>query len=115
MKVLAYAAGVALATALAAAAAAGQEADGRMLYLKNCRQCHGATGVPSPQSRHKYPKIQTLADPAFMSKVSDDSLVAVMKHGGKEMRSFSEKLSPAEMAAVAKYVRTLASAAPKPE
>jgi mono/diheme cytochrome c family protein len=86
-----------------------QEPDGKALYLNNCRKCHGATGEPSAQMRKKYKDIKTLADPDMMSKVSDDSMVAVMTNGsGKDMKSFKEKLTPTEMAAVAKYVRTLA-------
>jgi mono/diheme cytochrome c family protein len=90
------------------AIAALQEPDGQALYLKNCRKCHGATGEPSAQTRKKYKDIKSLADADFMSKVSDDSMVAVMTNGsGKDMKSWKEKLTPTEMAAVAKYVRTL--------
>ena len=85
-----------------------QEPTGKVLYLKNCRQCHGATGEPSEQTKHKYPKIKTLSDDAFLSARSDDSLVAVMKKGaGRDMKSFSDKLTPDQMASVAKYVRSL--------
>lgn len=85
-----------------------QEPNGKVLYLKNCRQCHGATGDPSEQTKHKYPKIKTLTDDAFLSARSDDSLVAVMKKGaGRDMKSFSEKLTPEQMAAIAKFVRSL--------
>jgi len=115
MLSLAIAAGAALVAAPAAmrpaghvAAASVQEPDGRALYLKNCRQCHGATGEPSAQSKHKYPKIKTLRDPAFLAARSDDSLVTVIKKGaGKDMKSLANKLTPEQMVAVAKYVRTL--------
>lgn len=85
-----------------------QDDDGRRLYLKNCRQCHGATGQPSAETRHKYAKIKALNDSAFMATIPDDSIIAVMKHGaGKDMKSFSDRLNPEEMTAVLKYVRTL--------
>ena len=121
---LAVAAGVVLATAgnaslttsasqLTLLAPGHQDADGRMLYLKNCRTCHGATGEPNSENRHKYPKIKALNDPAFMSGISDDSLLAVLKKGaGKDMKSWSDKLSPAEMMAVIKFVRTLPAKKP---
>jgi mono/diheme cytochrome c family protein len=88
-----------------------QEPDGKALYLKNCRKCHGATGEPSAQMRKKYKDIKTLADPDLMSKISNDSMVAVLTNGsGEDMKSFKEKLTPTEMGAVAQYVRTLAKA-----
>lgn len=85
-----------------------QDPDGRRLYLKNCRQCHGATGSPSDETKEKYPKIKTLSDAAFLAKLTDDSMATVIKKGkGKDMKSFSDRLSDAEIAAVVKYVRTL--------
>ncbi len=84
------------------------ESDGKALYLKNCRQCHGATGVPSSQTVHKYPKIKTLSDAAFLAARSNDSIVAVLNKGvGRDMKSFKDKLTAEEMEAIAKYVRTL--------
>ena len=88
-----------------------QDADGKAIYLKQCRTCHGVTGEPSALNRDKYPKIQSFVDPKFFAKVSDDSLVAVLKKGvGKDMKSFEGKLTAQEMLAVAKYARTLAVA-----
>ena len=93
---------------LVASAALTQDVDGRMLYLKNCRTCHGATGQPSGENKEKYPKIKALNDAAFLKGISDDSLLTVLKKGkGTDMKSWSDKLNPAEMAAVIKYVRTL--------
>jgi mono/diheme cytochrome c family protein len=61
--------------------------------------------------RKKYKDIKTLADPDLMSKISNDSMVAVLTNGtGEDMKSFKEKLTPTEMAAVATYVRTLSKA-----
>lgn len=85
-----------------------QDPDGRRLYLKNCRQCHGATGVPSAETKRKYPKIKSLHDSAFVASLSDDSILVVMRKGaGKGMKSFSDRLTPTEMNAVVQYVRTL--------
>ena len=116
-------AGVALAAAAHGAhrADAGrvpglQEPDGKALYLKNCRKCHGVKGVPSAEARRKYKDIESLADPAFLSKVSDDSMVTVLTNGvNKDMKSFKEKLTPDEMVAVAKFVRTLEAPVPNVE
>ena len=85
-----------------------QGADGRMLYLKNCRTCHGATGEPSGENKTKYPKIKALNDAAFVATLSDDSMLVVLRKGkGKDMKSWTDKLTPPEMAAVVTYVRTL--------
>ena len=85
-----------------------QDADGKTLYLQNCRTCHGATGMPSGENKEKYPKIKALNDAAFLARLSDDSILTVLKKGkGKDMKSWTEKLNPAEMVAVVKYVRTL--------
>ena len=85
-----------------------QEPDGRLLYLKNCRTCHGATGLPSDENKEKYPKIKALNDAVFLSALSDDSILIVLKKGkGKDMKAWGDKLNPAEMVSVVKYVRTL--------
>ena len=91
-------------------AAAQDDSAGRRLYLKNCRQCHGATGEPSSETKHKYPKIKALNDSALMARIPDDSVLAVMKHGaGKDMKAFGDRLNHEEMEAILKYVRTLPS------
>jgi mono/diheme cytochrome c family protein len=96
------------ASPVASAAPTVQDVDGRLLYLKNCRTCHGATGQPSAENKEKYPKIKALNDASFLAGLSDDSLLTVLKKGkGKDMLSWTDKLSPADMAAVIKYVRTL--------
>ena len=92
-----------------------QSADGKALYLKNCRSCHGNSGTPSKQALRETPKIAKL-DQAFLSSRSDDSLTAVITHGaGKDMKPFKDKLSAAEIEAVVKYVRTLGASPPKKE
>ena len=64
--------------------------------------------MPSDENKEKYPKIKALNDAVFLAKLSDDSLLTVLKKGkGKDMKAWGEKLNPAEMVAVAKYVRTL--------
>lgn len=90
-----------------------QDTDGRAIYLKNCRTCHGATGDPNSENRRKYPKIKALNDSTFMHGISDDSLLTVLKKGaGKDMKPWNDKLSAPEMAALIKYVRTLPAKKP---
>lgn len=103
---------VGLLVVLAAGArrAQAQAPDGKALFDETCRKCHGVRGVPPKTMKEKFPKVATF-DEAFIAKRSDDSLVKVMMNGvgkAEDMKSFKDKLTPAEMAAVAKYVRELA-------
>ena len=88
---------------------ARQDPDGKALYEENCRKCHGVIGTPPKTMKTKYPKIATF-NAEFIEKRSDDSVVKILTKGkGEDMKSFKDKMTPAEMAAVAKYVRQLAS------
>jgi|SRR5689334_5478940 mono/diheme cytochrome c family protein len=108
MHVITRLLGCAALFACAAPSLAAQGPDGQALYREHCKECHGAAGRPTKTAVGKYKDIKTF-DAAFFSARSDDSVLAVLKRGvkdGKEMKSFKEKLSPEEMAAVVKYVRT---------
>jgi mono/diheme cytochrome c family protein len=102
----AFALSLALVAALAAGTrgAASQGPNGQALYKQQCTTCHGATGVPAP-AMAKALAIPTL-DAAFLAKVSDDSITAVLKNGAGKMTSFKTKLSADQMAAVVKYLRS---------
>jgi mono/diheme cytochrome c family protein len=93
--------------------AAATEPDGAALYRQNCRSCHGAKGVPPARMVSLYPTLTTLADSTVLKHLTTDSIVAVLRHGrGKDMKAFADRFSPAEILAVAKFVKTLRSAAP---
>ena len=92
----------------ASARAFAQAADGKVVYDENCKKCHGVRGVPPVTMKKKFDKIATF-DAAFIEKRSDDSVVKVLTKGKSEdMKSFKDKMTKEEMAAVAKYVRVLA-------
>jgi cytochrome c553 len=89
--------------------ASGQATDAKPLYDENCKKCHGVRGIPPKNMKEKYPKIATF-DAEFIAKRTDDSVVKVLMKGvgkSEDMKSFKDKLSADEMAAVAKYVREL--------
>jgi mono/diheme cytochrome c family protein len=89
------------------AAGAGQSAQGKTPYEENCRKCHGVRGVPPKTMKTKFPKIATF-DAAFFAKHTDDSVVTVLTKGKNEdMKSFKDKLTHAQMVAVAAYIGTL--------
>jgi mono/diheme cytochrome c family protein len=99
-----------VAAALVVPAAAARSQDAKVLFEANCKKCHGVLGVPPKAIKKKMDKIPTF-DAEFLAKVSEDSVVKVLTKGGasEDMKSFKDKLTPAEMAAVAKYVRELAA------
>jgi mono/diheme cytochrome c family protein len=102
--------GIGLALALSSRVAAAQDTDSASLYRENCRTCHGAAGKPTQRALSQYPKIPTM-DSAFVSARSVDSIVTILTHGkGKDMKSFKDKLTPAQMRAVAEYVRAMGAA-----
>ena len=115
LKWIARLAGAVLAVSVVVSSAPAQAAsapDGAALYRENCRSCHGAKGLPPARMLALYPTLKVLADSAAQARLSADSIVAVLRHGkGKNMRSFVDRLSPAEMLAVATFVKTFWSPA----
>ena len=98
----------AVTLALAAGAARAQSPDGQALYRQHCRSCHGANGVPPERAREQYEHIATLSDSLFQARRSDDSLMAVLRRGvGRDMKSFSAKMTADEMRAVVQFLRTM--------
>lgn len=97
-----------LGLTLGAVTAAAQEPDGAVLYRQHCRACHGAKGVPPQRMLTLYPELKTLADSGALAKLSQDSLIAAMRHGkGTRMKSFADVLSADQMEAIAKFTKTL--------
>lgn len=105
--------GIALALTIGTRAAAAQAADdGATLYKQYCRTCHGATGAPSQRMVGMYPALKSFAESATLAGISSDSIVAILKNGqGKDMKSFKDKLTADQMAAVAHFVKSLAKTA----
>jgi mono/diheme cytochrome c family protein len=63
-------------------------------------------GVAPKTMKEKFPKIATF-DSDFFVKHSQDSIVTILTKGKDEdMKSFKDKLSTAQMVAVATYIRT---------
>ncbi len=86
-----------------------QDDEARTLYQENCKKCHGVLGTPPQTMKKKFEKIPTF-DGAFVAAHSQDSIVKVLTKGKNEdMKSFKDKLTPAQIVAVAKYVVELGS------
>jgi mono/diheme cytochrome c family protein len=99
------------ATAAAEPRGPVQAPDGKSVYLDHCKTCHGVIGVPTKSAVSKYDSIPNFKTPGFFDARSQDSIVTILKKGkGKDMKSWSEKLTEPEMQAVAAYIRTFAVA-----
>ena len=97
--------GIAALSVVSVGRVAGQTPDGQSIYRDECRTCHGAVGKPTQRAVSQFKNMPTF-DATFFAKRSQDSIVAVLNHGaGKDMKSFKDKLSAQEIAAVAKYVK----------
>ncbi len=87
------------------------EPDGKALYLKSCKQCHGALGAPTRAGLHLDPKTPNFTVAAFFIGKSDADLRTAVANGkGKNMAAFSDKLTSEEINAVVAYIRTLPQA-----
>lgn len=90
-----------------------QAAAGEALYRQNCRACHGATGVP-PQRMVAIYKTLAPLDSAFLAGRSEDSVAAVTRDGTGQMKGYKDKLTPEQIVAITKYVKTLGAPAKTP-
>jgi len=89
--------------------AAAQAPTGKDLYDANCKKCHGVLGAPPKVMKVKFPKLVPF-DAAYIAKNNQDAIVTVLTKGkGNDMKPFKDKLSPAQMASVAQYVKELAT------
>ena len=109
MKRVSLGMAIGAALALAPIGLAAQEPDGAALYAKNCKTCHGADGTPSAKMVGMYKDLKPLD-----TAKSADSIAANIKSGVGTMKGYAAKMSDAEIAAVAKFVKTLKPAAAPP-
>ena len=74
----------------------------RALYRAHCAVCHGNDGH-SNTTRGR----QTEADDISGTSDSVDKIVRVISNGKGDMPGFKRKLSSAQIASIARYVKTL--------
>ena len=93
------------------AGAAFAEPDGKALYSAKCTMCHGADGVA--KSMWSKTGVHNLNDAAWQKTKTDADITKIVTDGSadKKMPGYKDKMSAEEIAAVVKYVRTLAPAA----
>ncbi len=88
--------------------AASSGIDGKALYLKKCKNCHGTTGAADTKLAAKH-DIASWKEPGWkgkwtLSKVSD---IVTNGKSGTKMKAFKGKLTPEEIDAVSVYARSL--------
>ena len=90
-------------------ALAADAVDSAKLWSKNCQTCHGADGKGQTKAGEKA-KVKDLTSAAVKTKLTKAKALESMKNGVKEegsdklaMKSYSEKLSAAEIDALADY------------
>ncbi len=83
--------------------------DAAALFKSQCAACHGEAGVPTPMG--KMLKAPDLSAPE-RADISTDSIATVISQGKGQMKGFADRLSEAEIKALAEYVQGLVK---KPE
>lgn len=102
-----------LALLLWSARAWGQEVadgpDGAALYKAKCKACHGGDGRGDTKLGRQG-KVEDFTSAQWQSAWTDDKLLEVLRTGVKDtkMKSYKDRLTPAELDAVVKHLRTFA-------
>lgn len=79
-----------------------EAASPRSLYVQNCARCHGSDGKAQTSLGKKLE-----ADDLTTSTASKDKIIRTVTNGRGDMPSFKRKLSKAQIASIAGYVRSL--------
>ena len=100
--------GISIAVLGSAAVRADEPPDGAKLYRLNCQLCHGRDGKAAPGFAKK--GVPDLDDPEWQKSQSDEEIRKIISEGseGTLMKAFKKDLSPEQIDALVKHVRTLA-------
>ena len=104
-------AGAAIATGCASSGKLAKEqaslpkdqVDARGLFAENCARCHGTDGR-AKTFHGRLVGAKNFTDPNWHA--SNDDITNAIKMGHEKMPAFEDKLSPAEIEALAAYVQT---------
>ncbi len=93
---------------LAPAAARGADAPARSeLWKAHCSKCHGDDGKADTEEGKKK-GARNLTNGKWQKTISDDRMTRSITRGRDKMPSFGKELSPEEIKALVKEVRSLA-------
>lgn len=79
-----------------------EAASPRSLYMQNCARCHGSDGKAQTALGKKLE-----ADDLTTSNANTEKIVRTVTNGRGDMPSFRKKLSKAQIASIAGYVKSL--------
>lgn len=97
-----------------AAGPASAGADGAAVYAKQCAACHGPDGKGATPAG-KALQVKDLVVPRWAAPVSVAEIEKSVREGVPRMPALAAKLTPEEIAAVARYTQQMvAAASPKP-
>jgi mono/diheme cytochrome c family protein len=93
-----------------------QENQGRQLSDSYCARCHDSESTPERVSNHDNLVAQPhgFDDGAFLNKITDGDLLAIISHGGPalgkaaEMPPYEHTLNKSDIAALVAYIRAVA-------
>ncbi len=87
---------------------AASSADGKAIYLKKCKSCHGVSGAADTTLAQKH-DIESWKEPGWKGKWSLSKVEDIVTNGksGTKMKAFKDKLTPEEIDAVSVYSRSL--------
>ncbi|MCX4241063.1 c-type cytochrome [Paraliomyxa miuraensis] len=86
---------------------------GKQLYEQYCARCHGEAGIPTKDA----PTASSLADAAFVERLSDEGIKGVIRAGRGQMPGFGDRFTDATLQVLVAHVRSLpgqAAEAPPP-
>jgi mono/diheme cytochrome c family protein len=84
---------------------ARDQVDAPGLFAENCAGCHGQDG--RAKTLHgRLAGAQNFTDAKWHGDTSNDDIIHAIKTGHEKMPAFQDKLSPAEIEALAAYVQT---------
>jgi mono/diheme cytochrome c family protein len=83
-------------------------ANGRVIYERQCRSCHGDTGKgDGKMSSYIKPAPKDLSMPELQDKMTDGEVFYKITYGRSPMPQFKQKLSDQERWHLVHYIRTL--------
>lgn len=94
------------ATGAAAAPAQAEAPDGGQVFMRACAACHGPEGT-GEQMRRIIPTIADLTKAEVQQRVDDKAMAELIAKGKGKMPPFEGALTPEQIQAVIKHVRTL--------
>lgn len=83
--------------------------DAETIWKARCKGCHGMDGKANTKTGKKE-NVPDMTTPDWQSRHSDEQIRLAIAEGSKEkpkMKPFKNKLTPAEIDSLVKYIRTL--------